>query len=121
MALFDLPMSARPGQDTPIGEDELGRMRYQTIDVQQYVMPERTVKDPNVFGDVGGRMGNEMLSYASDRFSTAGRGEASQAMQGLGIPAPVAGALSYPGDIMMSGLYGMLGGIEKGVGYLSEL
>jgi hypothetical protein len=121
MALFDLPMSARPGQDTPIGEDELGRMRYQTIDGQQYVMPERTVKDPNVFGDVGGRMGNEMLSYASDRFSTAGRGEASQTMQGLGIPAPVAGALSYPGDIMMSGLYGMLGGIEKGVGYLSEL
>jgi hypothetical protein len=46
MAIFDLPAGARPGRDTPVGQDELGRTVYRTAIGQQYTMPEPMMGGP---------------------------------------------------------------------------
>jgi hypothetical protein len=73
MAIFDLPSDARPERDTPVGQDELGRMVYRTASGRQYAMPERPkpvmmprgpMQGPQAYASPQ-RMA-EMSAYASD-------------------------------------------------------
>jgi len=41
MSILDLPQTARPGSDAPVGQDELGRTLYRTVTGELYTMPDR--------------------------------------------------------------------------------
>lgn len=79
MAIFDLPMDARPGRDATVGQDELGRTIYRTVSGQRYTMPEAQRVLPNAPGLRQGpqayaspqRMA-EMSAYASDLLNIQG-------------------------------------------------
>jgi len=73
MAIFDLPVDARPERDTPVGRDEFGRMVYRTAIGQQYTLPEPPKLAPRAAGPMQGPLAYaspqrmaEMSAYASD-------------------------------------------------------
>ena len=71
------------------------------------------------FGDVGARAGNETLSAAGDVLENAGnvtRGALPESMQPYLSPA-----WGRIPDIGLAGLLGLVGGVEKGVGYGAEV
>lgn len=90
MAIFDLPLSARPGKDTPVGQDELGRTVYRTVTGQEYTMPEaprispgpsRPMQGPPAYaapermaemGDYAASLGGMQGGYSADDLSAAG-------------------------------------------------
>ena len=90
MSIFDLPSSARPGKDTPVGQDELGRMVYRTVTGQQYTMPEAPSISPRPslpmqgppayaapermaeMGDYAASLGRMQGGYSADDLSAAG-------------------------------------------------
>jgi len=96
MAIFDLPAGARPGRDTPVGQDELGRMVYRTATGQQYTMPEPPRMAPRAAGPTQGPLAYaspqrmaEMSAYASDL----------RGMQGSYSPQDIAAAGYSPMEV----------------------
>ncbi len=96
MAIFDLPSDARPERDTPVGQDELGRMIYRTASGRQYAMPERPkpvmmprgpMQGPQAYASPQ-RMA-EMSAYASDL----------RGMQGSYSPQDIAAAGYSPMEV----------------------
>lgn len=96
MSIFDLPLGARPGRDTPVGQDELGRMVYRTATGQQYTMPEPPRMAPRAAGPMQGPLAYaspqrmaEMSAYASDL----------RGMQGSYSPQDIAAAGYSPMEV----------------------
>jgi hypothetical protein len=72
---------------------------------------------PNTFGDVGSKFGNEALETSADLFRSAGQA----APQYDYVPDVVERANDYVGKMGMGGLMGLIGGVQKGIGYGAEL
>lgn len=96
MAIFDLPAGARPGRDTPVGQDELGRLVYRTATGQQYTMPEPPRMAPRAAAPTQGPLAYaspqrmaEMSAYASDL----------RGMQGSYSPQDIAAAGYSPMEV----------------------
>ena len=77
----------------------------------------------NRFGNVGDKAGNESLSNALAIAQNAGNVSFNMLPEGMqtGVMAPVNRALSYPVDMGLSGILGLVGGVDKAVGYGSEV
>jgi len=77
----------------------------------------------NRFGNVGDKAGNESLSNALAIAQNAGNVSFNMLPEGMqtGLMAPVNRALSYPVDMGLSGILGLVGGVDKAVGYGSEI
>ena len=75
------------------------------------------VPKPNTFGDVGSKFGNEALETSADLFRSAGQA----APQYDYVPDVVERANDYVGKMGMGGLMGLIGGVQKGIGYGAEL
>lgn len=77
----------------------------------------------NRFGNVGDKAGNESLSNALAIGQNAGNVSFNMLPEGMqtGVMAPVNRALSYPVDMGLMGILGLVGGVDKAVGYASEV
>jgi hypothetical protein len=79
--------------------------------------PTPATPKPNTFGDVGSKFGNEALETSADLFRSAGQA----APQYDYVPDVVERANDYVGKMGMGGLMGLIGGVQKGIGYGAEL
>ena len=77
----------------------------------------------NRFGNVGDKAGDENLGNALAIGQNAGNVSFNMLPEGMqtGVMAPVNRALSYPVDMGLMGVLGLVGGIDKAVGYASEV
>lgn len=77
----------------------------------------------NRFGNVGDKAGDESLSNALAIGQNAGNVSFNMLPEGMqtGVMAPVNRALSYPVDMGLMGILGLVGGVDKAVGYGSEI
>ncbi len=111
-------------------------MPYEGADVQFIDQPDPNLPSPDdqataldaiisrprqgyQFGDVGARAGNETLAAAGDVLANAGnvtRAALPESMQPYLSPA-----WGRIPDIGLAGLLGLVGGVEKGVGYGAEV
>ena len=73
--------------------------------------------EPNVFGDVGSRYGNEMLDVAKYLAANATDVYGTNPL----IPDVIERPAKSLGNLAMAGLLGLGGGIEKALGYAAEL
>jgi hypothetical protein len=79
--------------------------------------PTPATPQQNTFGDVGSKFGNEALETSADLFRSAGQA----APQYDYVPDVVERANDYVGKMGMGGLMGLIGGVQKGIGYGAEL
>ena len=77
----------------------------------------------NRFGNVGDKAGDENLGNALAIGQNAGNVSFNMLPEGMqtGVMAPVNRALSYPVDMGLMGVLGLVGGLDKAVGYASEV
>jgi len=95
MSVFDLPMTARPGKDAPVGQDELGRTVYRTVTGERYTMPERTEMPGPTMGQRFENLGG-LASRAYENLSVQGAIDAAKGI-GEGIVSGIVQGFTAPG------------------------
>ena len=95
MSVFDLPMTARPGKDAPVGQDELGRTVYRTVTGERYTMPERIEMPAPTMGQRFENLGG-LASRAYENLSVQGAIDAAKGI-GEGIVSGIVQGFTAPG------------------------
>lgn len=111
---FDLPLGARPGKDTPVGQDELGRTVYRTIRGTQYTIPEPVTMPAPSFGERAGMVGQAARGATLGGIFDVAKGLGRGVLEGIvqGVTAPRRALQGEPqtyGDVAATAGLGIFG------------
>lgn len=123
MAFDRLYSLYKSGKIRPAEARELARLNAVLTPIWQADAVDASTPKEYSFGDVGSSMGNENLQAAGDIWSNAGNVTRNMLPESAKqyFNSPVGQAISYIPDMALGGAAGLMGMLEKGVGYGAEV